>query len=98
MARSRRSQSKRDAQVRRIARRLENKGYSVEADVHGYKQPHTIRGFRPDVIGRKGRERRIHEVETPDSVDSARDQKQQNAFKQTAKGSKHTTFKRTVAD
>ncbi len=97
MARSKRSQSKHDAEVRKIAKKLEDQGYSVKADITGYQQPDTIRGFRPDVIGEKGMERKIHEVETPDSLDSARDQQQKKAFRQTADRSKHTTFKRTIA-
>ncbi len=52
--------------------------------------------MRPDVIGRKGKERRIYEVETPDSVDSTRDQKQQEEFKEAADRNRKTTFKRFV--
>ncbi len=96
MPRSKQRQSKHDAKVRSIARKLEKQGFDVKADISGYAQPDTIRGFRPDVIGIKGRQRKIHEVETQDSVDSARDQKQQKAFKQAASQSKNSTFKRTI--
>jgi hypothetical protein len=96
MSRSRKSQSKHDAEVRSIARKLEEQGYNVKADISGYQKPDTIRGFRPDVVGTKGRERKIHEVETQDSLGSARDQKQQKAFRQAADKSKNTTFKRTI--
>jgi len=98
MARSQRKQSAHNGEVRRIAGRLEDQGYKVQADIRGYPQPDTIGGYRPDVIGKKGQERKIHEVETPDSVDSARDQKQQRVFRRAADKSKHTTFKRTIAD
>lgn len=97
MPRSSKSQSKHDTKVRTIARKLERQGFGVKADIHGYVQPDTIRGFRPDVVGIKGRQRKIHEVETQDSLDSARDQSQQRAFRQAAVQSKNTTFKRTVA-
>ena len=96
MSRSRKSQSKHDAKVRTIARKLERQGFDVKADIAGYVQPDTIRGFRPDVIGIKGRQRKIQEVETKDSADSARDQSQQRAFRQAADQSKNTTFKRTI--
>jgi len=96
MSRSRKSQSRHDAKVRSIARKLERQGFDVKADIRGYVQPDTIRGFRPDVVGIKGRQRKIHEVETQDSVDSARDKSQQRAFRQVADQSKNTTFKRTV--
>lgn len=98
MARSKRSQSKHDGEVRRVARQLEKKDFNVEADVSGYARPDTIGGFRPDVVARKGRERKIIEVETPDSVDSARDSEQQQAFRQAARRSAKTTFRRTVTD
>ena len=96
MSRSRKSQSKHDDKVRSIARKLERQGYDVKADVRGYEQPNTIRGFRPDVVGTKGRQRKIHEVETKDSVDNARDIDQKRAFRQAADQSKNTTFKRTI--
>lgn len=92
MARSKRSQTKHDAEVRRIAKDLKEKGYKVKADVSGFKKPDTIRGYRPDVVAKKGRERKIVEVETPDSVGSARDRAQQQAFRQTAKSSNKTKF------
>ena len=96
MKRSRRSQTKHDAKVLSIARKLERQGFEIKADVRGYEQPDTIRGFRPDVVGTKGCQRKIHEVETKDSVDGPRDQKQQRAFRQAADQSKNSTFKRTI--
>ena len=96
MPRNKKSQSKHDAEVRKIARELEQKGYEVSADVSGYPQPNTIGGFRPDVVAMKGIERRIIEVETPDSLKSARDLKQQQTFRQASKRSKKTTFRRII--
>ncbi len=96
--RPKRSQSKHDAEVRREAEKLKDRGYDVKADVYGFPQPDTIGGFRPDVVGKKGIERKIIEVETPESVDSARDRKQQKAFRDSAKRSKKTTFPRKVTD
>lgn len=96
MARSKTSQTKHDAVVRRIAKDLEQQGYNVKADVSGFRKPDTIRGYRPDVVAKKGRERKIIEVETPDSVGSARDRGQQQAFRQTAKSSDKTTFELRV--
>ena len=98
MPRSKRSQSKHDAEVRKVANQLKKQRYDVQADVSGFKQPDTIGGFRPDVVAQKGKQRKIIEVETPDSVDSARDQQQQKAFKQASKRSKNTTFTRKVTN
>ena len=83
-SRSKNNQSKHDKKVESLAENLEKQGFSVQADISGYDKPTTFGGMRPDVIGRKGKERRIYEVETPDSVDSARDQKQQEEFKDVA--------------
>ena len=96
MARSKSSQSKHDQTVRKVAYNLNRKGYSVKADVRGFKQPSILGGYRPDVVARKGNQRKIIEVETPDSVNSARDQKQRQAFRRAASRSSKTTFKRIV--
>lgn len=98
MSRSKRAQSKHDARVRRIAEKLERQGYDVQADVSGFPQPDTIGGYRPDVIAKKPGERKVIEVETPDSVGSARDEGQREAFRQAAERSKKTKFRRDIAD
>lgn len=92
--RSTRSQTKHDRKVAALAANLERQGFSVQADIPGYAKPTTFGSLRPDVIGRKGKERRIYEVETPDTVDSARDQKQQAEFKDVADRNRKTVFKR----
>ena len=70
MARSKRSQSKHDAEVKRTAAKFKEQGFDVKADLRGFSRPDTIGGYRPDVVATKGRQREIVEVETPDSVDS----------------------------
>ena len=94
--RSKKSQSAHDKEVLRQAQALEKKGFDVKADVAGYKKPPTFGGLRPDVVAKKGRERKIIEVETTESKSSARDLKQQQAFRRAAKRSKSTTFRRIV--
>ncbi|MCH7519474.1 MAG: hypothetical protein IH964_10675 [Candidatus Dadabacteria bacterium] len=98
MARSKGSQSKHDRTVKQIAKEFEQKGYDVEADIKGYSKPSTIGGLRPDVIATKEKERKIVEVETPDSLDDARDLKQKEAFRKASKRSKNTTFRRIITD
>ena len=98
MARSKTAQSKHDSQVRKEVKKLENAGYEVKADIPGYGQPGTIGGYRPDYVAQKGKQRIVGEVETLDSVDSSRDQKQQKAFEQAAKRRKNTTFNRTITE
>lgn len=96
MARSGREQSKHDSVVRKTAQGLEKAGWKVKADVKGYRKPDTIGGYRPDVTATKGGERKIVEVETPTSVDSARDKGQQKAFRQAADRSRNTSFTRKL--
>ena len=79
-----------------MADRLKNQGYDVDADVDGYTQPSTINGYRPDVIAVKDGKTKIIEIETPDSVDSTRDKKQQNAFRKAADKNSDTSFQRYV--
>ena len=96
--RTKKSQSKHDEKVEEIAKDLKAKGYDVEADIRGYPKPGTLGGVRPDVIARKGTERKIIEVETRESKDSARDRKQQREFRAAAKRSKNTTFRRVIVN
>lgn len=97
MPRSKSSQSKHDAKVRELAKKLKQQGFDVNADVSGYAKPKTLGGYRPDIIATKENQRKILEVETPDSVDSSRDLKQQAAFKRIAQQSKNTVYRREIA-
>jgi len=94
--RSMTSQSKHDSTVRRIARDLKAKGYDVRADVTGFSQPRTFGGYKPDVVATKGKYRKIIEVETSESVASARDIAQQSAFRRVANRSQNTVFRRNI--
>ncbi len=94
--RSMTSQTKHDRAVRRIARDLKAKGYEVKADVNGFSQPKTFGGYKPDVVATKGKYRKIIEVETTESVSSARDLAQQSAFRRVANRSKNTVFRRDI--
>lgn len=98
MGRSKGSQSQHDAKVQRLANKLTRQGFKVQADIPGFTQPNTIGGYRPDVVGKKGIQRKIIEVETHDSLKSKRDLQQQKAFKQAAKRSDSTTFRRVVTN
>ena len=98
MPRSKKSQSKHDAEVKKIAKELKGKGFDVQADLSGFPKPATIQGYRPDIIAQKGKKKRIIEVETLDSVKSARDLKQQKAFRVEANKDEGTTFRRKIAE
>ena len=82
MSRSKRGQAEHDREVRKVANEYLEKGYKVLADLPNWEQPDTIKGVRPDLsVKKKGHETLI-EVETPESVESARDEKQKKIFKQ----------------
>jgi len=98
MARSKRSQSRHNGLVRRLANEYKAKGYKIEADIKGYDQPATVRGLRPDLMVQKSGHKTMIEVETPDSLGSKRDEKQQQAFKNWSKGSSTKHYKRVVTE
>ena len=87
MPRTKKTQSKHDALVAKLAEQLKTQGHDVKADVSGFPKPETFSGLRPDIIAKKGGKRKILEVETPDSLDTARDLKQKRAFQSVAKRS-----------
>ena len=96
MPRSRHSRAVHNKTVRKEANKLLRKGFNVDADIPGFQQPKTLGGYRPDIIASKGRQRKIIEVETPDSKDSARDKDQQQAFRESANRSNDTIFRREI--
>ncbi len=98
MPRSKRAQDAHDKKVRQEANKLKRQGFDVSADVEGFSKPKTLGGYRPDVIATKGDQRKIIEVETEESKDTARDKGQQSAFRQAANRSDNTTFRRVIAD
>jgi len=98
MARSKRSQSQHNGLVRRFAKDYEAKGYKIEADIKGYDQPGTVGGLRPDLMVEKSGHKTLIEVETPDSLGSKRDEKQQQAFKNWSKSSSTKHYKRVVTE
>lgn len=81
--RSEKSQTKHDRKVRERAQTLREQGFNVRADIAGFKKPHSVQGYRPDVEARKyGKVRIIEEVETKNSLE--KDQSQQTAFEKYA--------------
>ena len=55
MDRTKKGQEEHDREVRKLAKEYEKKGYDVQADVHGWEKPDTIRGVRPDLlVSKKG--------------------------------------------
>ncbi|MEW6374739.1 MAG: hypothetical protein AB1502_02985 [Thermodesulfobacteriota bacterium] len=74
------------------------KGYTVLADLPGWEQPETIKGLRPDLRVRKKGHETLIEIETPESVESARDEKQKKVFKQWSAKSEHRHFRRIITE
>jgi len=88
-----REQSTHDRKVREIARQLKKQGSDVRAaGVRGYEQPHPIGKEKriPDIEAKKGRSRRIIEVETPKSLIT--DKEQLKTFARHAGHKKGTKF------
>ncbi len=87
-----RSQTTHNRKVQRISRELTKDGYSVKADVRGYKKPHPIgkSRSRPDIVAKKSGHTRIIEVETPTSL--IRDKEQLKTFVRSAAQRSRTSF------
>ena len=98
MARSKRSKSKHNTTVKKLAKQYKQKGYKVKADIEGWGKPDTLRGVRPDIIAEKSGHKTVVEVETKDSVDSKRDLQQQKAFKNWSSDSDRKHYKRVVTE
>lgn len=84
--RTKKNQTAHDKGVQAQARKLDQDGWEVHADVSGWPNPPTINGRIPDVYATKRGSRRIVEVET----DPDEDQKQHETFRRHA-GQKHNT-------
>jgi len=98
MLRSKKGQAEHDREVKRVANEYFKKGYKVLADFPGWEQPDTIKGMRPDLRVRKKGHETLIEVETPESVESARDEKQKKVFKQWSEKSQHMHFRRVITE
>lgn len=85
-------QSEHDRCVREHANKLKRNGYSVRADILGFKKPDPIGKDKriPDIEARKGSRCKLIEVETESSLYT--DKKQQSTFRRSAAQRKGTTF------
>lgn len=90
--------SKHDKKVEQIAKRLERKGYTVQADISGYETPDSVgkNNYIPDIVAKKTSSTKIIEVETQSSLNTDKDQ--QEAFRRSAAQSRGTSFDIEMAD
>ncbi len=86
-----------DKKVRATASRYKREGWSVRADIPGYKRPGPIGKYNriPDIVVKKGKKIRIFEIETPKSLKT--DRAQRSTFSKHASNKKNTIFKVLVA-
>ncbi len=82
-----------DRKVRRIAAAYWGRGYNVRAAVPGYERPKPIRGRIADVVATKGKTTKIIEVETDQTFNRHKDQR--NILKDYANGKSRTRFRWT---
>ena len=92
------SQNEHDKVVRREAKNLVRNGWTVRADLAGYEPPEPIgkKGVVPDIVAAKRGHTRIVEVETPDSLDS--DKEQRATIARSAGHKQRTTFETIVTE
>lgn len=96
MPRKKVQQSKHDSMVRKEALEFKKKGYDVAADISGYRKPGIFNGYRPDVVATKDGQKKIVEIETPDSKGTLRDKAQNRAFRNAADRNENMTFRRKI--
>ena len=86
-----------DKKIRSTTSRYKRDGWSVRADIPGYKSPDPIGKYNrvPDIVVKKGKKTRIIEIETPKSLKT--DCAQRGTFKKHAANKQNTTFKVLVA-
>jgi len=87
------SESLHDRKVRKIAAAYWGMGYRVWADISGYDRPAHIRSRVPDIVATKGKTTRIVEVETDQTFDRHKDQR--DIFRDYADGRSRTWFRWT---
>ncbi len=68
------------------------------ADLPNWEQPDSVKSLRPDIMAKKKGHTTLIEIETPESVESARDEKQKKIFKQWSERSEHRHFRRIVTE
>ena len=92
--RSSKEQSTHHRKVRELSRELKKDGYTVKADIRGYRRPRPIgkTRVRPDIVATKSGTTRIIEVETPNSLTRTRDKEQLKTFIRSAAHRKRTTL------
>lgn len=85
-------QSKHDQKVKKIAKKLEEEGWTVQADLPGHDQPDPIGKKKriPDIVATKSGAERIYEVETKETMSS--DKEQQSTFRRRAAQKPRTKF------
>jgi len=95
--RSTNKQNTHDNKVKSLAKELQKKGYTVNADLPGYNKPAPIGKDKriPDIEAQKRGRIKLIEVETKQSL--VTDRKQQATFRRSAAQRPNTTFKIEMA-
>jgi len=68
------------------------------ADLPNQERPDTIKGLRPDLSVKKKGQETLVEMETTESAQSAREEKQKKAFKQWSGRNQQRHFRRIVTE
>lgn len=90
-------QTEHNQKVRQLANYYKNKEYRVAAAIFDWwDQPGMINRHVPDIIVSKGKKLIVIEVETPKSVNTARDKAQRKAFRTWANRSPNRQFRSVV--
>lgn len=91
--RSKKRQTAHNRKIDALAREHKREGWSVKADIPGFKRPTPIGRYQriPDLELKKRGRTKLIEVETPSTLIS--DKKQQETFRRSSSLRKNTSFK-----
>lgn len=90
LKRTKTGQRQHDLEVLRWAKQKKKEGFSVDADLPGWPKPSKVKGDIPDAFAIRGREKKLLEVETIDTLSS--DQQQRSKFRKWSATNKNKTF------
>ena len=93
--RTKTGQKTHDTEVSKWAKGKEKEGFDVTADLPGWEKPPKIKGVIPDALAKKGLEKKVLEVETPQTLE--KDKEQREKLREWADDGKDRTFFTKVA-
>lgn len=88
--RTKKGQTGHDKELLKWVKQMESQGFDVKADLPGMEKPNPVGGKIPDGYAKKGKQEKMIEVETADTL--ATDADQRKKFRKWSDGKDSRTF------